>query len=95
MAEAVTVTTPQPTTSPAEPPAAWAGVQGLACELTVDLALPGVKVRDLMRMERNMVIDSHWQLSADVPIRVNGELIAWSEFEVVGQRLAVRVTELA
>jgi flagellar motor switch protein FliN len=92
---AQTAAAPQPDSSANEPPADWSSVHGLICELTVELALPGVRVRDLMGMQRDIVIDSHWQLSADVPLRVNGELIAWSEFEVVGKRLAVRVTELA
>jgi hypothetical protein len=28
-------------------------------------------------------------------LKVNGELIAWCEFEVLGNKLAVRLTELA
>jgi flagellar motor switch/type III secretory pathway protein FliN len=84
-----------PENPPAEPSAAWAQALSLPCELTVDLALPGLKVRDLLRLERETVIDTHWQVSSDVPLRANGELIAWSEFEVVGDRLAIRLTELA
>jgi flagellar motor switch/type III secretory pathway protein FliN len=41
------------------------------------------------------VVRTNWQAVRDVPLRVNGALIGWSEFEVVGNRLAVRVTELA
>jgi flagellar motor switch/type III secretory pathway protein FliN len=47
-----------------------------------------------LQLETNSVIDSHWQLLADVPLRVNGELIAWGEFEVVGDRLGIRLIEL-
>ena len=82
-------------TSPADDLAAWARLRNLACELTVELTLPNVKVRDLMRMQCGLVIDSRWEVSADVPIQVNGVLIAWGEFEVVAGRLAVRLTELA
>jgi flagellar motor switch protein FliN len=78
-----------------KPTPAWPEVQLLPCNLTVDLALPGLRVRDLLQLEAGWVIDSHWQVSADVPLRVNGELVAWSEFEVVGDRLAVRLTEVA
>lgn len=85
----------QADSSESSPTADWTRVQDLACQLTVDLALPGVKVRDLMRIGPDMVIDSRWQLSADMPLRVNGELVAWGEFEVVGDHLAVRLTELA
>lgn len=89
-----TATAPQPESGGSEPQADWSRVLGLTCQLTVELTLPGVKVRDLLGMAPDTVINSHWQLSADVPLRVNGELIAWSEFEVVGKRLAVRLTEL-
>jgi flagellar motor switch/type III secretory pathway protein FliN len=79
-------------TAPAD---AWAYVMDLPCQATVDLPLPGFTVGTLARLEQDMVIDSHWNVSEDVPLRANGELIAWSEFEVVGNKLAVRVTELA
>jgi hypothetical protein len=29
-----------------------------------------------------------------VPLQMNGELLAWCEFEVIENRLAVRITEL-
>jgi flagellar motor switch/type III secretory pathway protein FliN len=76
-------------------PASWAHVLKLPCGLSVDLPLPGFKVGDLLRLQRQSVIDSHWHVGADVPLRLNGELIAHGEFEVVGNRLAVRITELA
>jgi flagellar motor switch/type III secretory pathway protein FliN len=34
-------------------------------------------------------------VSGDVPLWVNGQVIAWCEFEVVHERLGVRLTELA
>lgn len=76
-------------------PADWTRVMELNCDLTAELALPGIKVRDLTQMESGTVLNSHWQISADMPVRVNGVLIAWSEFEVVGDHLAIRFTELA
>ncbi|HUK23275.1 MAG TPA: FliM/FliN family flagellar motor C-terminal domain-containing protein [Terriglobales bacterium] len=85
----------EPATAAPPASAAWAQAQLLPCDLTVELELPGLKVRDLLQLGPGFVIDSHWQASADLPLRVNGELVAWSEFEVVGDRLAVRVTEVA
>ena len=73
---------------------AWMQVQNLPCSLTLDLPLPGVKVKDLLQLQPGSVLDSGWKVGADLPLRVNGTLVAWSEFEVVGQRLAARVTEL-
>jgi flagellar motor switch protein FliN/FliY len=75
--------------------ARWKPVLGLHCELTVDLPLPGFKVADLLTLRPGSVIDARWRVGQDVPLRLNGTLIAWIEFELVGDRLAVRVTELA
>jgi len=68
---------------------------GLSCSLVVEFPLPGFTVGDLLRLQKRSVIDSHWHIGTDVPLRVNGELVAYGEFEVVGSQLAVRVTELA
>ena len=76
-------------------PEKWAHVRDLTCHLTVDLPLPGFRVANLMALGKRSVIDTHWSVGNDVPLRVNGELLAWCEFEVVENRLAVRLTELA
>ena len=73
----------------------WSAVAGLACQLTVDLQLPHITLGALMELAEHSVVDSGWSVGADVPLRVNGELIAWCEFEVVRDKLAVRLTELA
>jgi flagellar motor switch/type III secretory pathway protein FliN len=79
----------------AEEEARWRPVLDLPCHLTVDLALPGFKIADLLKLRTGSVINAHWLLGRDVPLRLNGMVIGWSEFEVVGNSLAVRVTELA
>ncbi len=73
----------------------WLPVLRLHCLLTVDLPAPEFKVSDLVRLRSGSVIATGWLVSRDVPLRVNGTLIGWSEFDVVGQRLAVRITEIA
>lgn len=92
MAETATVAALQ--NRPAENADVWEQVRPLPCRLTVDLPLPGFTVADALRLQRSSVINSHWAVSADVPMRLNGELIARGEFEVVGNHLAVRLTEL-
>jgi flagellar motor switch/type III secretory pathway protein FliN len=72
----------------------WRRVLGLPCGLTVDLTMPDFKVADLLQLRVGSVINAHWGLGRDVPLRLNGTLLGWSEFEVVGDNLAVRVTEL-
>jgi flagellar motor switch/type III secretory pathway protein FliN len=58
------------------------------------MPLPGFTVRDALQLQKDLVIDSHWRVGTDVPLRVNGKRIASGEFEVVGNHLGVRVTEL-
>jgi flagellar motor switch/type III secretory pathway protein FliN len=72
----------------------WRPVLGLPCELSVDLPLPGFKIADLLKLRAGSVIEAVWRVGQDVPLRLNGTLIGWSEFEVVGTSLAVRLTEL-
>jgi flagellar motor switch/type III secretory pathway protein FliN len=81
----------------AGPPTAdpWLRVESLPCLLTIEVSVPGFTVADLVHLERGRVIATRWTVGQDVPFRINGELIAWSEFEVVQNRLAVRLTELA
>lgn len=73
----------------------WRPVLGLPCDLTVELAVPSFRVANLLRLQVGSLLGTGWQVAKDVPFRVNGTLIGWSEFEVVGDRLAVRLTELA
>jgi flagellar motor switch/type III secretory pathway protein FliN len=75
--------------------AAWMRVENLPCDFTADLQLPEFTVADLAGMKAGVIIDSCWNVTDDVPLRVNGELIAWGEFEVTNGKLAVRLTELA
>ena len=72
----------------------WAHVLGLQCELTVEVPLPRLTVGDLSNLRPQAVIPSQWHVGEDVPLRINGQLIAWSEFEVARNKLAVRITEL-
>jgi flagellar motor switch/type III secretory pathway protein FliN len=72
----------------------WVPVLGLPCHLAVELPLPDFKVSDFLKLRRAAVIDARWQLGRDVPLRLNGTLIGWVEFEVSGNQLAVRLTEL-
>lgn len=73
----------------------WRPVLGLPCQLTVDLPLPHFKVADFLALRVGSVLGTNCRLAHDVPLRVNGTLIAWAEFEGAGSRLAVRLTELA
>ncbi len=47
-----------------------------------------------MELTRGSVVETAFHQSSDLPLRVNGQLVGWTEFEVVGERLAVRLTDL-
>lgn len=53
------------------------------------------RVQDLLSMEKGTVVETVHEHTQDVPVRCGGALLLWSEFEVLDQRLAVRVTRLA
>ncbi len=72
----------------------WKIAQSLPCVLTLEVPVPNFTIGDLLRLEKGSVINTQWSQGSDVPLRTNGELIAWTEFEVVGERLAARLTEL-
>jgi flagellar motor switch/type III secretory pathway protein FliN len=73
----------------------WGELVHLPCTMTLDLPIPQIRVRELIKLDADSVLDTKWVQSKDVPVRVNGTFIGWAEFEVVGDRLAVRITELA
>lgn len=73
----------------------WKRAEQLPCRLSVELKVPVFTVRDLCRLSEGLVIETEWAQSTDVPLYVNKELIGWAEFEVLGEGLAVRVTEFA
>jgi flagellar motor switch/type III secretory pathway protein FliN len=73
----------------------WQPFFDLACQLTVDIPLADFHVADFLQMQAGSVLVAHWRLTRDVPLRVNGILIAWGELEAAGNRLAIRLTELA
>ena len=75
--------------------ARWQHLQWLPCALSVEVSVPRMSVGDILRLETQTVVESGWEQNADVPLRANGQLIAWAEFEGVDDKLAVRVTRLA
>lgn len=80
---------------PACPPKPPETLGWLPAELTLDIPVVGFRVRDLLSLREGMIVETLCHHTSDIPLRVNGALIGWTEFEVVGDRLAVRITELA
>jgi flagellar motor switch protein FliN/FliY len=67
----------------------------LAVELDVAIPIREFRVRDLLALEPGRVVKTEWQQGEDMPLAARGTQLAWSEFEVINSRLAVRVTRLA
>lgn len=73
---------------------AWTEAGWLTCLISVDLSLARFTVRDLLLLDVGAILETRNSDGADVPVMVNAQLIGWAEFEIVGQRLAVRMTEV-
>lgn len=76
-------------------PDPWTRVQAVPCLLSIEISVPGFTVGELVALEAGRLIDTRWTVGADVPLLINGELVAWSEFEIANNHVAVRLTELA
>jgi flagellar motor switch/type III secretory pathway protein FliN len=67
----------------------------LPCTLSLELPVVQFTIGDLLSLTKGSVIQTACHQTSDVPLRVNQLLIGWTEFEVVGDKLAVRITEQA
>lgn len=67
----------------------------LPCTLALDIPVVKFTVGDLLNLARGSIVETAYHQSSDLPLRVNGQLVGWTEFEVVGDRLAVRLTDLS
>jgi flagellar motor switch protein FliN/FliY len=69
-------------------------VSRLPIEIDVCVPVRNFRVRNLLALEQGQVIESSWQQGDDLPLGARGAQLAWSEFEVIDQKLAVRITRL-
>lgn len=67
----------------------------LPCTLALDLPVMNFTIGDLLSLTKGSIVETAYHQSSDLPLRVNGQLVGWTEFEVVGERLAVRLTDLS
>lgn len=66
----------------------------LPCTLSLDVTAPGFTVGDLLRLRVGSLVETRWPYVSDVPLSVNGKRVGWAKFEVIGDHLAARITEL-
>jgi flagellar motor switch/type III secretory pathway protein FliN len=67
----------------------------LPCTLSLDLPVLRFTIGDLLTLSKGSIVETACHHTSDVPLRVNQLLIGWTEFEVIGDRLAVRITDQA
>lgn len=67
----------------------------LPCTVALDIPVVKFTVGDLLGLTNGSIVETSYHQSSDLPLRVNGQLVGWTEFEVVGERLAVRLTDLS
>lgn len=65
----------------------------LPCTLTLEVPVVNFTIGDLLSLKKGSIVETACHHTSDVPLRVNQLLLGWTEFEVVGDRLAVRITE--
>ncbi len=70
-------------------------VPWLPFTVTIDVPVPHFTIGDLLALANGSIVETACHQASDLPLRVNNLLIGWTEFNVVGDRLAVRITEQA
>ena len=73
----------------------WELLARLPMRLKAGITLEKFKVKDLLGLAAGHVVESSWGNEADVPLHCGKVQLGWAEFEVVEQRLAVRITRMA
>jgi flagellar motor switch protein FliN/FliY len=71
-----------------------ANVADLPIQLDVRVPVRDFRVSDLLSLAPGAVVASAWPGSEDLPLSCGDVRLLWTEFEVVDQVLAVRVTRL-
>lgn len=73
----------------------WRLLAQLPLRLTCGVPLAPFRVRDLLGLEIGQTLQTIWLGTDDVPLMVGSVQLGWSEFEVVEQQMALRLTRLA
>jgi flagellar motor switch protein FliN/FliY len=73
----------------------WLALSRLPVVLTTRIPLSAFRVRDLLQLQQGQLIRSDWSTTEDIPVKIGRVQLAWSEFEVVEESMAMRLTRLA
>ncbi len=75
-------------------PDPWAHLLNLVCRVQVEISVVKFTVADLLSLEQGAIVDARHRERKNVPVLINRQMIGWAEFDVIEERLAVRLTEL-
>ena len=99
MAQAPTVATPVPVVlAPGTKPSSvdpLARAYELPCTLVLEVPAVDFHVGALMRLRPGSIVTTAAQHNEDLALKVHGQLLGVVEFDVVGDRLAVRLLGMA
>jgi flagellar motor switch protein FliN/FliY len=73
----------------------WGLLAQIPMHVAASIPLRKFTLRDLVELRAGSVVRSEWLSGEDVPLKIGAVQISWCEFEVVEQRLAIRLTRLA
>ena len=73
---------------------AWETLSQITMTMRAEVQLDHFRVRDLLELAVGQVFGSISPDTEDVPIRVGSVQLGWGEFEVIEQRIALRITRL-
>jgi len=73
---------------------AWEALSQMKMRIRAEVPLHRFRVRDLLALAEGQVFETLSPDTEDVPIKIGSVQLGWSEFEVVDQRMALRVTRL-
>lgn len=72
----------------------WGILAQLRVTIRTGVTLNHFTVRDLLAMKVGQVFESISPVTEDIPVRAGQVQLGWSEFEVLEQRMALRLTRL-
>jgi flagellar motor switch protein FliM len=72
----------------------WTTLKQLQVTIRAGVELYRFRVRDLLALKAGQVFESMSPAVEDVPVKVGAVQLGWSEFEVLEQRMALRLTRL-
>lgn len=67
----------------------------LPCTLVLEVPAINFSVGALMQLRPGSIVCTAAQHNEDISLKVNGQIVGLVEFDVVGDRLAVRLTGMA